>query len=142
MNIEIGQWYRCRDGLTFGFVIADVGYETNLFAVSYWKSGEFSEVDYCFENGGRLKCEKNPLDLVEHLEGCDGPKWKIKTWRKATPEDAAAFKYCRIASVSGSRSQLLGFMNKRGLLCFAANDSTGVFSWFHESDVEVCDEQD
>lgn len=86
MNIEVGQWYRCRDENAIGNVLGVVIGE-KLFVVVWYKHGRCIRVCTCCENGRYSMLTETELDLLYHLPDCTGPDWKPQKWRPVSVED-------------------------------------------------------
>lgn len=142
MNIEVGQWYRCREEQYLVHVVGPITHDTYKFVAVIYGNGEFEETGSFTATGefydDNDKCD---FDLVEHLPDCTGPDWKPNKWRKATVQDAAAGKFCRVyTSSSAFNSKLQGFMNHGGFTSFYLANERGILFWANDDCVEVLDD--
>lgn len=88
MNIQVGQWYRCRNKSLIAQVVGTVLQGEYAFAIVMYKGGEYYDVSVCTPNGRYLaNDETHGFNLTEHLPECTGPGWKPARWRPATVDD-------------------------------------------------------
>lgn len=74
MNIEVGQWWLCRDGETLAHVVGEVFNSQYPFSVVLYRNGELEWTDVCDKEG---KVGPSNLDLVEFLPCCQSPDYKV-----------------------------------------------------------------
>lgn len=74
MNIEVGQWWLCRDGEALAHVVGEVHDKDFPFCIVFYRKGELEWTDVCNKDG---KVGPNHLDLVEFLPYCQSPDYKV-----------------------------------------------------------------
>lgn len=135
MNIQVGQWYQCRNKNLIAQVVGTILQGEYTFAIVLYKLGEYYDVFACTPDGRYMADdETHGFNLVKHLPGCDGPNWRQKRWREAKPEDAVKGVQCRAAKEDG---KLAGFQKLDDKTYFYVKTHDGRYSWSHSFDVEV-----
>lgn len=145
MNIEVGQWYRCREEHIIAHVVGEIiGDESYRYIAAVYSHGEYSMVGSYSREGSYIPDFKSRLDLVEYLPDCTGPNWKPQKWRKAKIGDAENPLECRVVeSITGQvlhKGKLAGVRFQRGRFCEFYVDLPLRFQWFECTDVEVLDD--
>ena len=142
MNIEVGQWYRCREEKVRAHVVGEIiGDASYRYIAAVYSHGEYSIVGSYSREGSYIPDSQSRLDLVEHIPNCTGPNWKPQKWRKATPEDAIAKKKCKVNGVTLTFHAMLSGVrfdfndNVRFYIC----EGSGC-CWYDSDCVEVLDD--
>ena len=87
-DLHVGRWYRCRDERMLGHVVGRVlGENTYPFAVVLYRDGKYHDVVSMTVGGRITDPDEHSFDLVEFLQGCNGPDWKPQKWRPVSVED-------------------------------------------------------